>query len=431
MSMRDTLLNYMDNIDNNDTGKKNKGDSTKIKERDAQAEESLEEVQSEPLNSSNIAEFLGFDEDTNIPVEQPKIETRNRQVKHANNRQEPECSEDNKNIHLNAGPSTRRENVNSFQQESRITNNASRQISEEPSNHSKSLKLNIGGSNRQNKNTAVPHSNSVRKPNAHNTNQARNTHKIPAKRETEYQEDFDLDDDFFADLIPEDNNVPEENIRLNHTNNQQRVVNSKPVNNNQSGNNKTSSKKSIEEYLNEVKREKSKQNSTNSQQQQVVEQQHQQKNNALHNNPTSYERAQEVRAQTGFKEDKPNPFTAHDNSKRIPNKPYIDGANYQAPPEGDFVIEEGLVEDIEVSSVEENDEPDVMKLLQESETCYPDEWLTTYESAQRSKKTNDVAKKLKNGRFRIDKDHMVVILPDMKTHGESSFSLLNKRWNLD
>lgn len=83
---------------------------------------------------------------------------------------------------------------------------------------------------------------------------------------------------------------------------------------------------------------------------------------------------------------------------------------------------------IESIEVEEEAPPDMMELLRMSETSYPDEWIETYEKAQRSKKVNSVADKLRSGRFRINKEHQVEILADYKTNGKSSDNILSERW---
>lgn len=78
--------------------------------------------------------------------------------------------------------------------------------------------------------------------------------------------------------------------------------------------------------------------------------------------------------------------------------------------------------------IEEEKPPSPMELLEWSETSYADEWLETYQKGLRSKKNNEVAQKIKQGRFRINKEHQIEILPDKRTDGMSSGDLLNQRW---
>lgn len=84
------------------------------------------------------------------------------------------------------------------------------------------------------------------------------------------------------------------------------------------------------------------------------------------------------------------------------------------------------IESIEVEPIEEK--PSMMELLELSETSYPDEWIETFERAQRSKKVNAVADKLRSGRFRINKEHQIEILADYKTNNKSSDDILSERW---
>ena len=78
--------------------------------------------------------------------------------------------------------------------------------------------------------------------------------------------------------------------------------------------------------------------------------------------------------------------------------------------------------------IEEEKPASPMELLEWSETSYADEWLETYQKGLRSKKNNEVAQKIRQGRFRINKEHQIEILPDKRTDGMSSGDLLNQRW---
>ena len=67
-------------------------------------------------------------------------------------------------------------------------------------------------------------------------------------------------------------------------------------------------------------------------------------------------------------------------------------------------------------------------LLEQSETHYQDEWIEMYEKGQRSKKKNSVSEKIKAGKFRINADHSVEILPDLRTDNKTSEELLSEQW---
>lgn len=78
--------------------------------------------------------------------------------------------------------------------------------------------------------------------------------------------------------------------------------------------------------------------------------------------------------------------------------------------------------------VEEKPKFSMLELLEQTETCYKDEWIEMFEKGQKSKKNNEVAKKIKNGRFRINSNHSVEILPDIRTDNKTSEELLSRKW---
>lgn len=55
-------------------------------------------------------------------------------------------------------------------------------------------------------------------------------------------------------------------------------------------------------------------------------------------------------------------------------------------------------------------------------------WIDTYEKGLASKKNNKVVNKIKNGRFRIDKDGNLELLPDFKTETLSIKDIFKSNW---
>lgn len=113
------------------------------------------------------------------------------------------------------------------------------------------------------------------------------------------------------------------------------------------------------------------------------------------------------------------------------NKPKIDANEYEQRQSYFEEQDEEVINTISSAlSKEHKDEekPSVAELIQQSETCYIDEWMAVYEKGLKSRKTNETAMKIKKGRFRIDSEHRIVILADKRTDGKSADQLLNERW---
>ena len=124
---------------------------------------------------------------------------------------------------------------------------------------------------------------------------------------------------------------------------------------------------------------------------------------------------------------------ARESSHRIEGKPVVEETTIKGKPKVYAPVEieiPGADEEDEepLQVVEEKKERSPLELLEWAETSYADEWLETYEKGQKSKKNNEVAKKIKQGRFRINKEHQIEILPDKRTDGMSSKDLLEQRW---
>lgn len=61
---------------------------------------------------------------------------------------------------------------------------------------------------------------------------------------------------------------------------------------------------------------------------------------------------------------------------------------------------------------------------------FKDKWERTYNSALKKEISNLFNDKVKNGKFRYDKDGVLEILPEMQTYGKSSKELLESRWEI-
>lgn len=98
------------------------------------------------------------------------------------------------------------------------------------------------------------------------------------------------------------------------------------------------------------------------------------------------------------------------------------------------IIEEPIKENEPIKVVEKpieiKKEPDIEYLFNRSETDISKKeiWVETYLKAQKSVKTNSIAKALKSGRFTITKDSKIEILPEYDIYKKSSSDILNDRW---
>lgn len=89
------------------------------------------------------------------------------------------------------------------------------------------------------------------------------------------------------------------------------------------------------------------------------------------------------------------------------------------------INEEKIVESISTQPKE----VDIQKLLKDTETYFPEEWLEYYESAKRSKKNTWQRRKILAGKFRINKDHKKEFLPEDDCSG-SAQHLLARKWKI-
>lgn len=88
-------------------------------------------------------------------------------------------------------------------------------------------------------------------------------------------------------------------------------------------------------------------------------------------------------------------------------------------------------ETIQESLYEEEDKApsdSLQELFAQSESFFKDDWIEMYEKAQRSRKNNEIADKIRRGRFRINREHQVEILPDMRTDDKSADDMLGSQW---
>ena len=86
---------------------------------------------------------------------------------------------------------------------------------------------------------------------------------------------------------------------------------------------------------------------------------------------------------------------------------------------------------IQESLYEEEDKApsdSLQELFAQSESFFKDDWIEMYEKAQRSRKNNEIADKIRRGRFRINREHQVEILPDMRTDDKSADDMLGSQW---
>ena len=72
------------------------------------------------------------------------------------------------------------------------------------------------------------------------------------------------------------------------------------------------------------------------------------------------------------------------------------------------------------------------KLFKESgtPTIMRERWFNMYEKAIKSTKNTEITKKVRNGKFRINNNKDVEILPDYPTAGKSSKQLLREHWKI-
>lgn len=117
---------------------------------------------------------------------------------------------------------------------------------------------------------------------------------------------------------------------------------------------------------------------------------------------------------------------AQKEAKKEPHEEVKEEASV-TPKEPEETLEETL-EETSDEGLDEETTTSVTQLMKEAETFFEDEWLETYEKGQRSRKDNQISRKIKAGRFRINKNHQVEILPDKKTDGLTSDELLDERW---
>lgn len=114
-------------------------------------------------------------------------------------------------------------------------------------------------------------------------------------------------------------------------------------------------------------------------------------------------------------------------TNRISNKPYIETVEPKTSSKPDKGIQ-SMYDELEEEEQLNTEKDTLSELFDQSESYFKDDWIDMYEKAQRSKKNNEVADKIRRGRFRINKEHQVEILPDMRTDNKSADDMLNSQW---
>ena len=91
------------------------------------------------------------------------------------------------------------------------------------------------------------------------------------------------------------------------------------------------------------------------------------------------------------------------------------------------------INDIENSKNSENNEKlRVEKMFENSETAlfFKEKWMALYQKAINSDKKTLINDKIRRGRFRINEEGKMEILPDFETKGKSSKQLLRESWKI-
>lgn len=72
---------------------------------------------------------------------------------------------------------------------------------------------------------------------------------------------------------------------------------------------------------------------------------------------------------------------------------------------------------------------DVEKFIEsDTDLCNLETWMEWLNKGKTSTKTSSIAKKIKSGKFQVNKDGQMEILPDIKFHGISAKNLLSFSW---
>lgn len=94
-------------------------------------------------------------------------------------------------------------------------------------------------------------------------------------------------------------------------------------------------------------------------------------------------------------------------------------------------LESNESEDIGVNNDESIDSLiDYLFEHSESDISVKDEWIDMYKSAKASSKNNIIVNKMRKGRFMIDKEKKVILLPDDDMYNMSSKEMLNRKYNV-
>jgi hypothetical protein len=85
-----------------------------------------------------------------------------------------------------------------------------------------------------------------------------------------------------------------------------------------------------------------------------------------------------------------------------------------------------------IQKPEEDKAADVEKLFKSSETNeeYRELWMSIYNKALNKTSNGNISKKILNGRFRINKDGKLEILPNFPTFGKTSNQLMQEKWDI-
>ena len=90
------------------------------------------------------------------------------------------------------------------------------------------------------------------------------------------------------------------------------------------------------------------------------------------------------------------------------------------------------IKNIENENNQKYNEIDLELLFKKSETSekFKEKWMKVYNKAINSKKKNSINSKVREGKFRINNDGNIEIMPEFDTFGKTSKFLLNEHWNI-
>lgn len=87
------------------------------------------------------------------------------------------------------------------------------------------------------------------------------------------------------------------------------------------------------------------------------------------------------------------------------------------------------VQPSQIVPLEKKSSDEVQELLKKAETHFPEEWIAKYELAHRSKKTDYATQKIREGKFRLNKEKKLEILSEFDIYGKSSLEVLSQNYD--